>query len=282
MAPSEALDERAGTNRALARRVGWEASILPAVVAAVVVAAVLWWLGGVVVGIVVGVVVGAAVAVARVTTVSSRAVGQVLEAVGARPAPEDEFARFHNLIEGLSISNGVEEPGLWAVDSPGANVLAVGPPGAAAVVVTTGLLEHLDRVELEGVLAEALYRIRVHEADLGGQVAVFVCGASLRRAGTADRPLPARRATRVARLLDDRRHLVADISASAMTRFPPGLRDALTQMQETGTAVTTSPAGAAHLWMCDPFPAPTSGAAAERSVPLHPPLQHRIDLLAEL
>jgi hypothetical protein len=86
----------------------------------------------------------------------------------------------------------------------------------------------------------------------------------------------------VAHLLDDRRHLVADISASAMTRFPPGLRDALSQMQETGTVVASSPPGATHLWMCDPLPTTPSGGAADRPVPLHPPLQHRIDLLAEL
>jgi hypothetical protein len=88
-------------------------------------------------------------------------------------------------------------------------------------------------------------------------------------------------------MFDERDHFVADMSASAMTRFPPGLRDAFTQLSETGTDVPSCPWGAAFLWMCDPYASTRAGAATDSgdltaTFTHHPPLQHRIDLLAEL
>ena len=285
---SEVLDERAQANRARAQRLAWESAAPLGAVIGVLVAVVVALLVHVIVGIVAGLVVGAAITYMRVRTGTAGAVDRILAAVGARPASEAEHPRYFNLIEGLSISTGIEEPALHVVDDPGANALAVGPPGGAAVVVTTGLLEHLARVELEGVLAEALYRIRVHEADLGAAATVFVGGPLLRANTALDAPpsgLAGKRVRRLHRLLDDRRHLVADISASAMTRYPPGLRDAFSQLQVSGTAVAACPYGVAHLWMCDPLGpgvAPTGGSDDTEPVSFHPPIQHRIDLLAEL
>jgi heat shock protein HtpX len=283
----DALDERTAANAAAARRIGWQTAIAPTAIVAVVVGVVLAVTLDVVVGIVVGLLAGVGTAVLWVRPRATSAVERVLAAVGARPATEEEHPRYFNLVEGLSMSHGVAEPSLHVVDATGANALAVGAPGSAAVVVTTGLLEHLDRVELEGVLAQALYRIRVHEADLGAQAAVFVGGPLLRSGPAAETPLgrsAGRRAVRLGRLLEARDDFVADLSASAMTRYPPGLRQAFAQMAETGTHVPTSPWGAVFLWMCDPLgatptPPDEAGASALRH---HPPIQHRIDLLAEL
>ena len=285
----DALDERAAANRAAARRLGWQVSLPLAIAVGVVVGVTGALLVNLVVGIVLGLLVAVGAAVLLVRNRAGGATARVLSAIGARPATEDEFPRYFNLIEGLSMSNGVEEPDLYVVDSPGANALAVGAPGDAAVVVTTTLLEHLDRVELEGVLAEALYRIRVHEADLGAQAASFV-GGSLLGSGPATGGSVrsgGRRAAKLGGLLEERDHFVADMSASAMTRFPPGLRDAFVQLSETGSDVPSSPWGAAFLWMCDPYASLRAGVAPDSddltaTVTHHPPLQHRIDLLAEL
>jgi hypothetical protein len=83
----------------------------------------------------------------------------------------------------------------------------------------------------------------------------------------------------------DDRHLLADLAAVDLTRYPPGLRDALVRMDESGTVVTECAWGSAHLWMCDPLAQVGEGTPEDRLnvlFRLHPPIQHRIDLLGEL
>ena len=60
----------------------------------------------------------------------------------ARPAPPEEYARLHNLVEGLCIAGGLPKPGVYIIDDPAPNAFATGRnPNHAAIAVTTGLLE---------------------------------------------------------------------------------------------------------------------------------------------
>ncbi len=82
----------------------------------------------------------------------------------ARPAPRQEYARYHNLVEGLCIAGGLPKPRLYVVDDLAPNAFATGRnPKHAAVAVTTGLLEKMKRVELEGVLAHELSHIKNYD-----------------------------------------------------------------------------------------------------------------------
>jgi heat shock protein HtpX len=75
----------------------------------------------------------------------------------ARPAPEEEFRRLHNLVEGLCIASGLPKPRLYVIDDPAPNAFATGAqPQARGRGGHHGLLEKLNRVELEGVLAHEL------------------------------------------------------------------------------------------------------------------------------
>jgi heat shock protein HtpX len=68
--------------------------------------------------------------------------------------------RYHNLVEGLCIASGLPKPRLYVVDDDAPNAFATGRnPKHAAIAVTTGLLEKMNRVELEGVLAHELSHI---------------------------------------------------------------------------------------------------------------------------
>src|SRR5690606_30466588 len=79
----------------------------------------------------------------------------------ARPAPHEEFARCRTLAEGLCIASGLPKPRLYAIDDPPPTAFATGRnPRNAAVAVTTGLLEKMNRMELEGVLAHELSHIK--------------------------------------------------------------------------------------------------------------------------
>lgn len=274
------LDERARINRAAIVKLRTRAAWPPAALAAVVVAVPVALLTNIVAGVIVGLAVGVALGWWRWQVAGDRAVGVLLELLGARPATEEEFPRYLNLVEGLTITTGIHQPSLYVVDDPAANATALGAGANAALVLTTGLLGGIGRVELEGVLAEELARIRVLDADVAARAALLAFGPLLRRGVGADTSSGSEPGgttpPRLAAVLDGRRHFIADMSASSMTRYPPGLRDALVQMQSIGTAVGGLTWGTVHLWMCNPLPSPGDGKTD------HPPLQHRIDLLAEL
>jgi Zn-dependent protease with chaperone function len=251
-----------------------------------------------VIGVVAAVVLALVAAVLWVEPRRKGAIEVLLTVSDARPATEAEFPRYINLIESLGSAAGVEEPQLYVVDDDHANLMVLGSTDGGVLVATTGLLQFLGRVELEGVLAEGLYRIRVNEAELATQAAVFLVGPVLRHGPQrSDRSLPwtarlaERRVGQLHALLPERGHMIADMSASGITRFPPGLRDGLVRMESVGTTVACATWGTAHLWMCnalgspsaaDPGAGDTVPARLSQSFANHPPVQHRIDLLAEL
>ena len=82
----------------------------------------------------------------------------------AKPADEHTYARYHNLVEGLCIASGLPKPRLYIIDDPAPNAFATGRnPQHAAIAVTTGLLEKMNRVELEGVLAHELSHVKNYD-----------------------------------------------------------------------------------------------------------------------
>jgi len=143
----------------------------------------------------------------------------VLRLVGGSPLSLDTAgpARLANLVESVAMAVGVPEPALRMVADPAPNALVTGrDPRRATLVVTSGLLEHLDRLGLEAVVAQQLSIIRggtTHDRD----VAVAVLG-------TVGRAIPpvGRVAARTAAV-----EWGADIAAVAVTRYPPGLLAAL-------------------------------------------------------
>ncbi len=216
---------------------------------------------GVVVGIAAGAVFGivAFVVVAGALVAWCRLAGdrRVLARVGGRDADPTRDARLCNLVEGLSISAGVRQPRLRVVDSPGLNALASGSRASRAILaVTTGLLSELDRVELEGVLAEELTQIRRNET-VPATVLVATFGLGRGAAVPADRDA------------------WADQGAVALTRYPPGLAAALEKIEAKGAVVVSQPSYMAHLWLADP----RAQAPAERG---RLPLRERIEALREL
>jgi heat shock protein HtpX len=242
-----------------------------------------------------------------------------LRTIGATPADPERFPRYQNLVEGLCEEMRMPLPKLWVVDSPAANALALGRgPQEATVVVTGGLLEELNRVELEAVVAAELSHIRSSSAPLGS-IAVLLGGAgglaieARRRGGSAlagalSWPLtglaPLRRM-----IVPVERHIVADEDAVYLTRYPPGLISALRKLASQPGGERLSNLGLNHLWIVDPLGRETAsstsageaaggdasagghagGAGAtrgaegpERFFPSHPPLRERIENLRDL
>src|SRR2546421_12688950 len=87
-----------------------------------------------------------------------------LAASRAKPADEQTYKRYHNLVEGLCIAAGLPKPRLYVIDDPAPNAFATGRnPKHAALAVTTGLLETMNRVELEGVIAHELSHVKNYD-----------------------------------------------------------------------------------------------------------------------
>ncbi|MGB0112110.1 MAG: M48 family metallopeptidase [Ilumatobacteraceae bacterium] len=233
----------------------------------------------------------------------------------ARPAPEEEFQRLHNLVEGLCIAGGLPKPAVYVIDDPAPNAFATGRnPNHAAIAVTTGLLEKLNRVELEGVVAHELSHIRNYDI-LVSTLAVTMVGAVALMTDLAIRTMwwnggrVARRgdhanstnplayvgivllafAPIVAKLMQStisrRRETLADVSACQLTRYPPGLISALEKLQADTTVTHAASTATAHLWIEQPM----SGVGDDGKLGgihnlfnTHPPLEERIALLREL
>jgi len=233
----------------------------------------------------------------------------------AHPADPAEYRRLYNLVEGLTIASGLPMPRIYIVDDPAPNAFATGRnPRHAAIAVTSGLLEKMNRVELEGVLAHELSHIKNYDilvstiaVTLVGSVVLlsdialrtmFWNGGRVRRDGDrndGNNPLAIfgiififlapllGKAMQAA--ISRRREALADASAVQMTRYPPGLISALEKLLADTTVTHSASKATAHLWIEQPM----SGVgdrgkfgSLNNLFDTHPPLEERIAALREL
>lgn len=256
---------------------------LLALVVAVVLAAlpvVSWY-----VGLVGGVLVGALVLVWWSRSASAR----VLRALRSVPADEVRHARYSNLVDGLCLSFGVDRPDLHVLDTPALNAASVDGRNGAHLICTAGLLERLDRVELEGVLAHELSHIRSGESA-AATLAVALIGYPLLGGGgpvagvlgaLGDRLEPTRERLWSWSLGPDR-ELDADRVAVGVTRYPPGLYRALQTIRDGDAGPADATPATIPLWIEQPIPAAGPGPGRRGGSGLHPPIDERIDVLGEL
>jgi Zn-dependent protease with chaperone function len=174
---------------------------------------------------------GLVLAVLVVGFAPGRGERSALRDAGARSADPARWPRYHNLVQGLSQAAGLPMPRLYMVDSDAANAFSVGRrPDVAMLVVTSGLIGTLNKVELEGVLAHELAHVQSG-------------GARLATLGIALQPLRGLTAPH-------RRELDADEGAVRLTHNPSGLASALGKLGGGGQP----PGGRAirHLWIVAP------------------------------
>lgn len=233
----------------------------------------------------------------------------------AVPADPETYKRLHNLVEGLCIAGGLPKPRIYVIQDPAPNAFATGRnPKHAAVAVTTGLLEKMNRVELEGVVAHELSHIKNYDilvmtlaVTLVGTVAILTDitlrmmwwnGGRIARAGDRDNrsnpfaiigvvllvvaPLLAR-AMQAA--VSRRRETLADVSAVQLTRYPPGLISALEKLQADSTVTHSASMATAHMWIEQPLSGVNDTGRFgffHKLFNTHPPLAERIALLREI
>jgi heat shock protein HtpX len=239
----------------------------------------------------------------------------VLASARAKEVTPEEQPRLHNIVEGLSIAAGIPKPRVYVIPEMAPNAFATGRnPEHSSVAVTQGLLDTMNRVELEGVMAHELSHVLDRDILVGTVVAtlvgviVLVAEFMLRvfwwggiggrrgsdRGGGAAGAIFAILgvillilAPLVAQLIkfavSRRREYLADAQGAMLTRYPPGLASALRKIAAAPHAMRSANNATAHLWLDQPSRVEgESMGFLEKLFSTHPPIQERIRILDEM
>jgi heat shock protein HtpX len=259
-----------------------------------------------------------AVAIAVIMSVGSYAYGDriVLASARAREVSPEQEPRLHNIVEGLAIAAGAPKPRVYVVPEQAPNAFATGrDPEHSSIAVTQGLLDMMNRVELEGVVAHELSHVVDRDILVGTVVATLVGAVVLlseffmrawwwggfggRRSdrqgggGAAEALifaigfillLLAPIIGQIIKLAVSRqREYLADAQGAMLTRYPPGLASALRKIADAPHAMRSANNATAHLWLEQPsrFPGEKTGTM-EKLFSTHPPIWDRIKRLEEM
>ncbi|HJX45547.1 MAG TPA: M48 family metallopeptidase [Patescibacteria group bacterium] len=237
----------------------------------------------------------------------------VLTISRARPALRNRDFEFYTVAENLSIASGIPKPKLYVIEDSAPNAFATGrDPEHAVICATTGLLQKLDRTELEGVIGHEMSHIKNYDSRLMSVVAVLVGTVALlgdwliriRWFGGRDDSdregnqlgvimmvigiLFAILSPIVAQLIQlaisRRREFLADSGSVAITRQPNGLISALEKIASDTEPLEAANKATAHLYIINPFKGKTKSAVSRFSnlFNTHPPVDERIKALQQM
>lgn len=223
----------------------------------------------------------------------------------ARPVEKHEYPYLYNTVEGLSLAAGIPTPKMFIIEDSAPNAFATGrDPAHAAVAVTTGLLEKLDRLELEGVLAHEISHIKNYDIRLSTIVVVLVGVVALladwllrsfrfrgrrrEREGGSEAlflliglvmAILAPLAAQLIQLAISRqREYLADASGAMLTRYPEGLASALEKISSDREPLEAANRATAHLYIVNPL----KGEGLRGLFSTHPPVEERIRRLRSM
>jgi heat shock protein HtpX len=231
----------------------------------------------------------------------------VLAISRAHPAEKSRYPHLYNSVEGLAIAAGIPKPSLYVIEDSAPNAFATGRnPEHAAIAVTTGLIDKLNRTELEGVIGHEMSHIANYDTllmtvtvILVGTVALvsdwmlrsFLWGGGRRRKSSGGgqggmilmlvalalailSPLIAQL---IRMAISRKREFLADASAAQLTRFPEGLANALEKIAGDPELLEVANKATAHLYIANPLKGQKGAMNAMFST--HPPMEQRVTAL---
>jgi heat shock protein HtpX len=228
----------------------------------------------------------------------------VLAAVGAQEADPGQYQQLYNIVQTLTIGSGLPMPKVYVMDDPSPNAFATGrDPNHAAVTVTTGLLQMMNREELEGVLAHEMSHIKNYDVrlllvvttmiGLAALIASMYWNGAFRFRSRDDRAVIVVLAiglifTLIAFLvgplmqlaLSRQRESLADVSGVELTRNPAGLISALKKIAQNDKPPEKFNHAVAAMMIDNPNE--HHGSFFNHLFDTHPPIEERIAALEKI
>lgn len=227
-----------------------------------------------------------------------------LASARAIPADEGQYLELHRIVENLSITAGLPKPRVYIIPDMAPNAFATGRNKEHAVVaVTEGLLQLLNKTELEGVIAHELSHIGNRDILLQSMVVVLVGfisllsnmffhtmsfggsrdddrkgGGLLAIVGIVLLILSPIIAQLIQLAISRKREFLADASGALLTRYPEGLASALQKISGAGMVMKSANNATAHMYIANPF-GPKALSGISKLFMTHPPVEERISAL---
>jgi len=229
----------------------------------------------------------------------------VLALSNAKLTDKNRDYDFYTAAENMRIASGLPMPKLYVIEDQALNAFATGrDPEHGVVVATRGLLQRLDRSDIEGVVAHEMSHIKNFDTRLMMIVAILVGSVALLAhffmrsmfwgSGNRDKGkgggimivlaivfavLAPIIATLIQLAISRRREYLADASAANMTRNPEGLASALEKISVDHAVLQTATSATAHLFISNPFRSKEARSWFTNFFNTHPPIEERIKIL---
>ncbi len=231
----------------------------------------------------------------------------VLKLAGAKIASREEYFDLYTTVENLSITAGLPMPKVYVVQDPAPNAFATGRDKNHAVVcATTGLLQILNKTELEGVIGHELSHVGNRDMLLSTVIVVLVGfisilasvfrnslffgggrnnrdegegGAILIVIGIILSIMAPIVAMLIQLAISRKREFLADASGAMLTRYPEGLASALQKISDYSQPMKHQSTAIAHLYIADPTGGSKFGKKISNLFSTHPPISDRIKAL---
>ena len=224
----------------------------------------------------------------------------VLKMNNAKELSLEDGREIYRIVENLAITAGMPMPKVYLAEDPALNAFATGRnPEHGVICLTTGIVNRLDKSELEGVIAHELSHIKNRDTLISTVVVVLVgfialladwFRTSLMFGGNRDSDnknplllivaivlslLAPLAATLIQLAVSRRREFLADSSGATLTRYPEGLASALEKISSDPTPLQTANRATAHLYIANPF----KRAKIAKLFMTHPPMEERVAAL---
>ncbi len=240
----------------------------------------------------------------------------ILAASGAKEVTPENAKEIYRLVENLCITAGLPVPKIYIIPEMAPNAFATGrDPQHAVIAITTGLIERLERSELEGVIAHELSHIGNrdillsmvvttlvgfvvllsdwalrwslfgfggrnegnNEGNQGGQLKAMMTIVALILAILA--PIFA---TLLQLAISRKREFLADADGALLTRYPEGLARALEKISSSSEELSTANRATAHMFIVNPLKGKNETGFLAKFFMTHPPVEERIKRLRQM
>ncbi len=230
----------------------------------------------------------------------------ILTMANAHEIKKKDSPELFRIVENLAIGDGVPVPKVYIADDPTPNAFATGrDPQHAVVCVNQGLLERLNKVELEGVIAHELSHVKNYDTRLMSIVIILVgmvsiladiflrslwfrnddndsrgnSGAVFMLIGVVLAIISPLIAMLIQLAVSRKREFLADASGALLTRYPQGLASALEKISQNKRPSPTANNATSSLYIVNPFTGKEAQNWFSGLFNTHPPVEERIKIL---